>query len=135
MQFYVITPVGSDAQFAEKKSIVEKLGRINGLRPYFPFDIAGKTNFDINSTLTQLSKSGFVLADLSKERPSCYFEVGLAQAIGKDVYIIAERGTDIHQAHGRNLARFYHDILSYEQVISNVLSEAKQVKPVVRLRA
>jgi hypothetical protein len=31
----------------------------------------------------------FVLADLSLERPSCYFELGLAQAVRAHVFVIA----------------------------------------------
>lgn len=125
MDFYVIMPVGADKQFAEKKAIIQRVARMENLTPYFPFDRTGNISFNIDSTLTTLRDSEFVLADLSMERPSCYFELGLAQAIYKDVYLIAKHGTDIHQAHGRNLIRFYTDLQSYEKVISEVLKEAK----------
>lgn len=135
MVFYVIMPVGADKQFSEKKSILRNTAQEEGLVPYFPFDRTNNAAFDINETLAVLKDSDFVLADLSGARPSCYFELGLAQALGKDAYLIAEKGTDIHQAHGRSLARFYRGLESYEQVISKVLQEAKQVKPFLRRRA
>jgi nucleoside 2-deoxyribosyltransferase len=135
MVFYVIMPVGADKQFADKKSILQDVAQKKGLAPYFPFDRTDKATFDINGTLSVLKDSDFVLADLSMARPSCYFELGLAQALGKYVYLIAEEGTDIHQAHGRSLAHFYRGLKSYEQVISKVLQEAKQVKPFLRRRA
>jgi hypothetical protein len=131
MYFYVIMPVGADKQFAEKKAIIQSVAQKENLTPYFPFDRIGNTNFDIDSTLSILRNSEFVLADLSMERPSCYFELGLAQAVNKDVCLIAKHGTDIHQAHGRNLTRFYTDLQSYEQIISEVLKEAKTNREVL----
>jgi nucleoside 2-deoxyribosyltransferase len=123
--FYVIMPVGADKRFAEKKAVIQKIAQEAGLTPYFPFDRTGNISFNIDSTLSILRDSEFVLADLSLERPSCYFELGLAQAVDKDVYLIAEAGTDIHQAHRRNLTRFYSDFEDYERVVSEVLKEAK----------
>ena len=125
MYFYVIMPVGADDQFAEKQRALEALARNNGFRPHFPFDKSANIGFDIDSTLSTLRNSEFVLADLSLERPSCYFELGLAQAMGKAVYLIAREGTDIHQAHGRNLTRFYSDFSSYEQVVGEILAKAR----------
>ena len=125
MYFYVIMPVGADPHFAEKRSIVQALARDEDFTPHFPFDKSGNIGFKINSTLAVLRDSEFVLADLSLERPSCYFELGLAQALGKEVYLIAKQGTDIHQAHGRNLTRFYSDLSTYERAVAEILKEAK----------
>src|SRR5437868_14453810 len=97
MPFYVIMPVGADKQFHEKKAILQNIAHKNNLHAYFPFDRTDNRSFDINSTLSVLRNSDFVLADLSLERPSCYYELGLAQALSKDVYLIAACGTDIHQ--------------------------------------
>ena len=128
MYFYVIMPVGADKRFTEKKRIIQKVAQEKNLVPYFPFDRNGNISFDITSTLSSLKDAEFVLADLSRERPSCYFELGLAQAVGKDVYLVAEQGTDIHQAHGRNSTRFYGGLQNYEQVISATLENATKVK-------
>ena len=127
MRFYVIMPVGTDKYFEEKKFIIQKVAQNESLIPYFPYNRTDNISFDITSTLSNLKDSEFVLADLSMARPSCYFELGLAQAIGKDAYLIAEEGTDIHQAHGRNLTRFYGNLQSYEQVITTTLREAKEM--------
>src|SRR5262245_5888554 len=135
MFFYVIMPVGADPNFLEKKSILLRVAQEEGLTPYFPFERTENVKFDMRSTLSILKDSDFVLADLSMERPSCYYELGLAEALGKDVYLIARRGTDIHQAQSRNLAHFYDGLKNYEDVISNVLKEARDVMPLLRLRA
>ena len=135
MYFYVIMPVGADQQFANKRSILQKVADKEGLTPYFPFDRTSNMTFDKERTLSVIRDSDFVLADLSMERPSCYFELGLAQALGKDVYLIAQQDTDIHQAHGRGLTRFYKDLPGYEQVVSSVLKDARETKPLELLRA
>lgn len=135
MYFYVIMPVGADQQFADKRSILQKVADKEGLTPYFPFDRTSNMTFDKERTLSAITGSEFVLADLSMERPSCYFELGLAQALGKDVYLIAQRDTDIHQAHGRGLTRFYEGLSGYEQVVSSVLKDARETKPLELLRA
>jgi nucleoside 2-deoxyribosyltransferase len=128
-------PVGADQQFASKRSILEQVAEKEGLTPYFPFDRTSNMTFDKERTLSVIRDSDFVLADLSMERPSCYFELGLAQALGKDVYLIAEQDTDIHQAHGRGLTRFYQGLSGYEQVVSSVLKDAREAKPLELLRA
>ena len=51
-----------------------------------------------------------VVADLTLERPSCYYEVGLAQALNRQVVLVAERGTPIHQAHDRDKVIFYDSL-------------------------
>jgi nucleoside 2-deoxyribosyltransferase len=37
-----------------------------------------------------------VIADLTDQRPNCYYEVGYAHALGKPVLITAKRGTERH---------------------------------------
>ena len=135
MYFYVIMPVGADQQFADKRSILQKVADKEGLTPYFPFDTTSNMAFDRERTLSVIKNSDFVVADLSLERPSCYFELGLAQALGKDVYLIAQQDTDIHQAHGRGLTRFYNGLSGYEQVVSKVLKDATETKTLELLRA
>ncbi len=52
----------------------------------------------------RIRQSYFVVADLSHERPNCYYEVGYAHAIGKPVLIICKGGTSIHS----NLSHLKH---------------------------
>ena len=46
--------------------------------------------------LEEISMSEIVLADLSGERPNCYYEAGFAHAIGKEIIFTIKRGTPIH---------------------------------------
>lgn len=130
MYFYVIMPVGSDINFEVKRSIIKKVAIGQDVDPHFPYDRANYERFDLERTLSILRDAEFVLADLSFERPSSYFEVGLAQALGKEVYLMAEQGTDIHQANGRDLTRFYSDLQSYENAISAIVKDALDKAPI-----
>ena len=125
MYFYVIMPVGADAEFEKKKSVIQRVARGKDIEPYFPFDRANYGSFDLETTLSILRDAEFVLADLTMERPSSYFELGLSQALGKDVYLMAKDGTDIHQASGRDLTHFYSDLPGYEYAISAIINQAK----------
>jgi len=46
--------------------------------------------------IEEISKSEIVIADLSGERPNCYYEAGFAHAIGKEMIFTIRKGTPIH---------------------------------------
>jgi hypothetical protein len=46
--------------------------------------------------LGEIMQSQIVLADLTGERPNCYYEAGFAHAIGKEIVFTIQRGTNIH---------------------------------------
>jgi len=117
--FYVICPVGGDPSFAEKKTTLETLGRANGIDPFFPLD---NQSFSNESTINAIKAAEFVLADLSLERPSCYFELGIAEALKVRVVLIAATGTAIHQVGNSQHCLFYSNLTEYQSHISRVLS-------------
>lgn len=47
-------------------------------------------------TLQQIDRSAVVLADLTGERPNCYFEVGYAHALGKELVLTIRKGEAKH---------------------------------------
>lgn len=44
----------------------------------------------------EIHSSQFVIADLTDERPSCYFEAGYAEALGKPVIYVASKQSILH---------------------------------------
>jgi len=46
--------------------------------------------------LDAIEKSTFIIADLTDEKPNCYYEVGYAHSLGKPVIIIAKKDVQRH---------------------------------------
>ena len=44
----------------------------------------------------EIARAQFIVADLTDERPSCYFEVGYAEALDKPVVYLASKESVIH---------------------------------------
>lgn len=44
----------------------------------------------------EIKKSRFLVADLTKERPSVYYEAGYAHSLGVPVFLTSKKGEDIH---------------------------------------
>jgi hypothetical protein len=120
--FYVITPIGADPEFAAKKATLEDIGRRHGCAPFFPLD--HHDLFSIQTAKSDLRDSILVLTDLSYERPSCYFELGLAQALDLPVVLLAARGTRIHQMADGDRIHWYTGMQEYKTIIAEVLAEA-----------
>ena len=45
--------------------------------------------------VSAIRRSAFIIADVSEPRPNVYYELGYAQALGKDVIITAQEGTQL----------------------------------------
>ncbi|NRA54879.1 MAG: hypothetical protein HRU23_12100 [Gammaproteobacteria bacterium] len=124
MFFHVVMPIGPNPNKDKCQKLISDVAHDHGLRPHFPRYATEDPVFNLQSTLQDLSKSEFVLVDLSLERPSCYYELGLAEALGKPVYLIAIEGTDIHQTASRKLVRFYKNNDDLVDLVRDILSGA-----------
>src|SRR5258708_1379266 len=73
------------------RPVVESLGlecaRVDEL------DFTGRITDEI---VRAIRNSYFVVADLSEERPNCYYECGYAHALGKPIIMLIQRGQEIH---------------------------------------
>jgi len=118
---YVIMPVGSDPIYPARRAAIQRGILAAGLTPRFPAYSLDKPSFNLPELTSILKNAEIVVVDLSHERPSCYYELGLAEALGKKVVPIAERGTPIHQFSARSLMRFYDKISDVEKTIEDIL--------------
>jgi len=121
----VICPVGADPDFPAKKEILESLGSKHSIIPFFP--LQQRAHFSVAAAKSDLSQAEFALADLSRERPSCYFELGLAQAMDVPVVLIARSGTRIHQVGENARIANYSDLHQYPLLITDILSSNPSV--------
>ncbi len=105
---YVIMPVGSDPAHAQRRARIDAAIRSLGLRPYHPLDHREHTDDVSAAELRREVRDCVVaLADLSLERPSCYYELGAVHGVGLPVAVVAEVGTMIHQTADRWSVAYY----------------------------
>jgi hypothetical protein len=117
---YVIAPVGSDPEYPIKRDIIERLSVEFALQFFFPLD--HYQTFSIASARSDLRSAKLIIADLSLERPSCYFELGIAQGLDIPVQQIARADTPIHQTANRRDVRYYADLSEYEMLFRSFIS-------------
>ena len=110
--FYVIMPISADHDFQKKRNIIDKIAKQYGQKPHFPFESITERKKDAS---VDMKDAAFVFADLSFERPSCYYELGIALGLGTYTFLVAKDGTYIHQIHGN--VRYYKDLESYELLV------------------
>lgn len=122
MNFFVITPHKFDELFETKQHMIKRVSEKFGMVAHYAPTRNSGERFDLDETIYLFSQVDFFIADLSFERPSCYFEVGFVQALKKKVYIIALEGTDIHQVLNREECLFYKNLQEYENIIVQCLS-------------
>ena len=124
--FHVIMPAGADPRGSEKRKIIRSAAPSLNMVPHFPSYAPTQPGFSLRSAISDISGCLFVLADLSFERPSCYYEVGLAEALKGPVYLIAEEGTPIHQTAARDQVRFYSDLNDLRKLLGQLLATARK---------
>jgi len=117
---FFIMPLRLDSNVkAKRKFIIENFGN-NIILPQ-DYDNNSQLDFDIKKAIETFMNVDLVIADLSFERPSCYFELGMAQAIGVPTYLIAEKGTQLHQHSG--CVKFYNGLEEFRKLITSVIPE------------
>jgi len=65
--------------------------------------------------LQNIRKAKFIIADVTEARPNCYYELGIAHALGKNVIHLANSSNDIH-----------FDINDFNFIIYNRATELKE---------
>lgn len=75
--------------------------------------------------LSSIEMAGFVIADLTHERPNVYYEIGYAHALQKAVLLIARHGTKLHfDVQGRKV-RFYKNIRQLAAHLSKAITSLR----------
>jgi hypothetical protein len=120
MKIFSVMPHLADQDFnAKKKLLLDVACRCNLV---ILFGSNSNKEDDVISSLEMLKSSDAVLVDLSFERPSCYFELGYAQAMEKPLILIAQAGTHIHQVLSRRSINTYSNFVEYELLIRKSFS-------------
>jgi len=121
---YFITPVGSDPQYRLKRELLSQVSKAIGREFFFPLE--RHSSFSLDAARSDLRNASLVIADLSLERPSCYFELGVAQALEVPVCVIAAVGTTLHQTAKPDSPMLYSDLGQYSTIVSRAVASARQ---------
>lgn len=79
-----------------------------------------------NKILEQIKKAEIIIADLSFERPNCYYELGYARALGKDVIIIYDSKSKVHFDVNHYDSSQYFSMIDLEQILKTKLINLKR---------
>lgn len=124
-RIYYISPVGSDPEYLAKREALRLISANNNCEIFFPLESQIKFSYD--EILHDLKSSKSAIVDLSFERPSCYFELGIARASEIAIQIIAGTGTKIHQTGIKNQSvLYYSNVSEYSEIISSILQVDKE---------
>jgi hypothetical protein len=114
-------PVGSEPLASGKRKAIVEGAKRAGFEAKFPDYLPSKPAFRLPELVAEMQAADSIIADLSRERPSCYYELGIAEVIGKKVHIVAEAGTPIHQSAVRSHVKYYTDVNDLVTVVENAL--------------
>lgn len=115
-------PVGSDPSHADRAiAITNGLARA-GFSTTLPSYDAANPHFILDRFTEELRTSHAVLADLTGERPSCYFELGFAEALKIPIRLFAAAGTPIHQSGHRSDVFFYEGTEHLENLVAKAFT-------------
>ena len=65
-----------------------------------------------------------IFVDLTFERPSCYYELALAEQSGTKMCLVAETNTKILQMSDSNTVNFFDDMSGYRSLVAKMFADA-----------
>jgi hypothetical protein len=120
----LIGPMAADPCAAAKRRIIADECEEHQWQPIWPDGHTAQAKFSIERWKATISDANLVLADLSLERPSCYFELGCIEITQRNLIVIAETGTPIHQTSYRDKVIFFDGLEVYKKIIRTILGSS-----------
>ncbi len=114
---FVIMPISGIQTASAKLRILTEVAQERNWSAHLPAYDPDAPDFNLNETIREMHASNLIVADLTGERPSCYYELGLAEALHLPIFAIAERQTEIHQTSIRGEVRSYANLDEFTQLI------------------
>jgi nucleoside 2-deoxyribosyltransferase len=127
----VIMPIGSDQGYCEKQNAIRRGAQRAGFLVNFPRHPTARDFSLPQNDVERLRRASLVLADLSGERPSCYYELGIVEALHIPVVVFATVGSQIHQTSTREV-EFYESLDRLEELVAELLVGAPQWIPLLK---
>lgn len=118
---FVVMPSVRFSGSAEKLRIITETVNMEAWDAYLPDYDHRAPSFDLTISQQAMRTSAFVFADLTHERPSCYFEVGIAESCGAALVTAAAKGTDIHQMSRPSNTKFFASLDEFRDIFCQAL--------------
>jgi hypothetical protein len=113
-QIFVIMKLDDPELDSAYKGVITPLGQQFGYKVIRIDDIKNSGNIN-DQILDSIAESRVILADLSGERPNCYYEAGFAHALGKEMIFASQKKYKIH-----------FDLASYRFILWKTEAEYRQ---------
>ena len=94
-QIFVIMKFGDEVLDSAYEGVIKPIGKQFGFNVLRVDEIKDSGNIS-QQILENIARSEIVLAELSGERPNCYYEAGFAHALGREIIFSIKKGDDIH---------------------------------------
>ncbi len=122
-QVFIVMPSDEFEASGAKRQIIDACALEFGWSLQVPRYDKKAPAFDLESTMKTLRDVDLILVDLTEERPSCYFELGLAEASGSEISVVALKNTPIHQTSFRETVRFFEGLDDFAATVSEILAK------------
>ena len=122
-KMFVIMPMHDKAVAESKISVINQMKTLHGWDVFLPRYDRQNPSFDLSNIIDEVADCAVVFADLTGERPSCYFELGVAETLSKPIVIAAEIETDIHQTSYRDKVNFFAGLDQFQILVSATMLE------------
>jgi hypothetical protein len=130
---FIITPIRSDINFEKKKVMLLHESKKNNVNLHFADMYMKYGLIDIKKLDRLYKKVNFFIADLSLERPSCYYEIAIVKMLKKPIFITAKEGTIIHQYLDEHV-KFYKNFDDYKNIMNTAFSAVNKKKNYIKAK-
>ena len=94
-QIFVIMKFGDRHLDSAYKGVIKGVGKSFGFEVVRIDEIEDSGNISAQ-VLENIAQSKIVIAELTGERPNCYYECGYAHALGREIIFVIRKGESIH---------------------------------------
>lgn len=94
-EVFVIMSFAQKGHLTDAYNTFGRVCKANGFRAFKVDDHLDAKQRIVPSIMNAIRRSAFIIADVSEPRPNVYYELGFAQALGKEVIMTASEGTQL----------------------------------------
>jgi hypothetical protein len=94
-EVFVIMSFAEKGHLKDAYNTFKRVCEANGFRAFKVDQHFDARQRIVPSIISSIRRSAFIIADLTEPRPNVYYELGYAQALGKDILTTAQEGTSL----------------------------------------